>query len=159
MAFGKIVINWKFIGPLATVAMLVFMFGVLSGSRHRLSERGRIWLIGHELIATTNSTRLLHVASGLEARLSKFLASPAGVAEVRLGDEPSPIGNGTACSRLILSNAAGEHLGIRFGRASEPERFDVLGWWTITEPDGPANGSQPIRPETKSTSSAAGSRR
>jgi len=35
------------------------------------------------------------------------------------------------------------------------ERFDRV----ITEPDGAANGSQPIRSETNSTSSAAGSRR
>lgn len=116
-------------------------------------------MIGQELIATTNSARLVHIGSGLYGRLATFLTSPAGVADVLLGDEASPIGDGRACSRLVVSNASGVRLGIRLRQDSEPERFHILGFWTITEPDGPANRSQPIRAETNQTSVAAGSDR
>jgi hypothetical protein len=152
--------KWQIICPLAAIALVVIVFAMVSGANHRRYDvQAQTRMIGQELIATTNSTRLVQVGSGLQKRLSEFLTSPAGVADVTLGDEPSPIGDGTACSRLIVSNATGGRLGIRLRQDSEPERFHVLGFWTITEPDGAANGSQPIRSETNRTSSAAGSRR
>jgi hypothetical protein len=93
-------------------------------------------MIGRDLIARTNSERLVQIGSALPLRLSSFLRSSSAVAEVKLGDEPSPIGDGTASSRLILSNAVGERLGIRLRSCAEPERFRVLGFWTVTEPSG-----------------------
>jgi len=108
---------------------------------------------------TTNSTRLVQIGSGLRTKLSEFLASPAAVQQVELGDEPSPIGDGTACSRVILSNAAGTRVGIRLRQDAEPERFHVVGYWTITEPDGAANRSQPVRPGIIRIPAAAGSDR
>ncbi|MEO6034887.1 MAG: hypothetical protein ABIQ35_06505, partial [Verrucomicrobiota bacterium] len=50
-------------------------------------------------------TASCELGSGLQERLIQFLSSPSSVAEVKIGDEPTPIGNGTACSQLILSNA------------------------------------------------------
>ena len=142
------------------MAIVGVVFAIVSGSNHhRYYVYAQSRMIGEKLVATTNSARLVHIGSGLQKRLSEFLVSPAGVAEVLLGDEPSPIGDGAACSRVIVSNAVGGRLGIRLRQDAKPERFHVLGFWTITERDGPANGSQPIRSETNRTSSAAGSRR
>src|SRR2546426_7540907 len=97
---------------------------MVSGRNHRrYYVYAQTWMIGQELIAATNSTRLVQIGSGLQKRLSEFLVSPVGVAEVELGDEPSPIGDGTACSRVIVSNATGGRLGIRLRQDAEPERF------------------------------------
>jgi len=159
-SFGETVNKWQIICPLVAIAIAVMVFAVVSGSKHhRYYVYAQTRMIGQDLIATTNSARLAQIGPNLQKRLSEFLSSPAGVAEVVLGDEPSPIGDGAACSRLIVSNATGVRLGIRLRQDSEPERFHVLGFWTITEQDGAANGSQPIRSETNPTSSAAGSRR
>ncbi len=142
------------------MAIVAVGFAVVTGANHhRYYLYAQTRMIGQELIATTNSTRLVHLGSGLQKRLAEFLASPAGIAEAVLGDEPSPIGDGAACSRLVVSNAAGGRLGIRLRQDSEPERFHVLGFWTITEPDGAAKGNYPARSETNSTSSVDGSRR
>ncbi len=152
--------KWQIICPLVAIAIVAVVFAMVSGRNHRrYYVYAQTRMIGQELIAATNSTRLVQIGSGLQKRLSEFLVSPVGVVEVELGDEPSPIGDGTACSRVIVSNATGGRLGIRLRQDVEPERFHVLGFWTITERDGPANGSQPIRSETNRTSPAAGSRR
>ncbi len=151
--------KWQIICPLVAMAIVGVVFAIVSGSNHhRYYVYAQSRMIGEELVATTNSARLVHIGSGLQKRLSEFLVSPAGVAEVLLGDEPSPIGDGAACSRVIVSNAVGGRLGIRLRQDAKPERFHVLGFWTITE-DGAANGGQPIRSEKNSTPSAAGPRR
>ncbi|HRY49498.1 MAG TPA: hypothetical protein P5186_15720 [Candidatus Paceibacterota bacterium] len=152
--------KWQIICPLVAIAIVAVVFAMVSGRNHHCYYvYAQTRMIGQELITATNSTRLVQIGSGFRKRLSEFLVSPAGVAEVELGDEPSPIGDGTACSRVIVSNATGGRLGMRLRQDAEPERFHVLGFWTITEPDGPANRSQPTRAETNRTSVAAGSDR
>ena len=135
--------KWQVLCPLAAIAIaaVVFaVFAVVSGSNHhRYYVQAQTRMMGRELIATTNSARLVQLGPGLRKRLSEFLSSPAGVAEVVLGDAPSPIGDGSACSRLVISNATGGRLGIRLRQDSEPERFHVLGVWTVTESAGQAN--------------------
>ena len=136
------------------------MVAMVSGrNHHRYFVYAHSRMIGEELVMTTNSTRLVQIGSGLRTKLSEFLASPAAVQQVELGDEPSPIGDGTACSRVILSNAAGARVGIRLRQDAEPERFHVVGYWTITEPDGAANRSRPVGSGKNRTSAAAGSDR
>ena len=84
--------KWQIICPLVAMAMVGVVFAIVSGSNHhRYYVHAQSRTIGEELVATTNSARLVHIGSGLQKRLSEFLVSPAGVAEVLLGDEPSPV--------------------------------------------------------------------
>ena len=78
---------------------------------------------------TTNSPQLVRIGPGLEGRLASLLNTNAGVSQVLLGDEPSPIGNGKAACRLILTNASGDCMGIRL-RADEG-KFHVLGFYSL----------------------------
>jgi hypothetical protein len=127
--------KWQIICPLAPIVIAVVVFArVWSLNHYRYYVSAQTRMIGEELIATTNSTRLLKIGPGLKQRMSEFMAVPPGIAEIMHGDERSPIGDGTACSRLILSNATGGRLGIRLRQDSKPERFHVLGFWTIAEP-------------------------
>ena len=123
---------------MALVAIFSLARQARRDARYYTSAQTR--MIGQELVSTTNSPRLVAVGPALQSRLAGFPASPSGVAEVLLGDEPTPIGDGTACSRLVLSNAAGERLGIRFSQ-SGPEKFHALGFWIPTEPSAVSNGA------------------
>jgi hypothetical protein len=127
--------KWQIICPLVAIALVVIVFTAIRGRAHRAYYiQAHTRMIGEDLIARTNSSHLVQIGPGLRKRLSDFLAFPSGVADVQLGDEPSPIGGGAACSRLVVSNVTGGRLGIRFRQDSAPERFHVLGFWTITEP-------------------------
>ena len=85
--------------------------------------------IGAELLADTNSSKLIRIGPALNQQLTHLLASASAIEAVRLGDVP--IGNGEACSHVILSNASGKRLGIRFRQDSDPEKFHVLGFWNL----------------------------
>jgi hypothetical protein len=151
--------KWQLICPMVAIA-LVAIFGLAGQGRrnHRYYVSAQTRMIGQDLIKQTNSSRLVRIGPGLQDRLSGFLAAPSGVADALLGDEPH-LGDGSACSRLVLSNAVGERLGIQLRQDSEPEKFHVLGYWTIAEPSGAVDGSQPFRPGTNQVPGAAGSRR
>jgi hypothetical protein len=88
--------------------------------------------IGQDIIAATNSTHLVRIAPDLQSRLSELLSAHTQVADVLLGDEPSPFGDGTASSRLVLSNDVGRALMIRL-RPSETGKFEILGFRMISE--------------------------
>jgi hypothetical protein len=137
--FPDVMNKWQIIFPVAAMVVVAGVLAVMSGRKHHHADViARTQMIGQDLIAKTNSPHLLRMSPLVQKRLAEFLQSKAGVAEVKLGDEPAPIGDGTASSRLILSNAAGVRLGIRLEQDSEPERFYFLGFWTITNPAGAA---------------------
>lgn len=128
--------RWQIIGPVGFLAAAVaLVLSVIHANQVRQQLIiPQTYRIGRELIATTNSTLLDGVGlGGLEVRLTGLLAYPTQVATVLLGDEPAPIGDGHACSRLILTNAHGDRLGIRLREDPHSERFRVLGFWTITD--------------------------
>lgn len=109
---------------------------------------------GYELIAATNVPRWIQVGPELRAELSDLQASPTHISKVLLGDEQPPVGNGRAASRLILTNELGRGLAVRLRLRHNPSQvpiFDVLSYWKITAPLGPADGSQPLRSETNRT--------
>ena len=136
--------KYQIICPVVALVLVGILFAVVSGRNHqRYFIQAQSRMIGQDLISSTNSTRLVQIGPGLQKRLAEFLGAPAGIAEVNLGDEPSPIGDGRACSRVVLSNATGERLGIRLRQDAKPERFHVQGFWTITEPLRRANRRQP----------------
>ncbi len=118
------------------VGICVLLFFGYGYAHMRAMRRDWYWSIGEQLIKTTNAPQLVAVNPGLKNRLSEFLAFPAGMNRIALGDAPSPIGNGTATACLFMTNAAGGQLGIRLrrddalGRFQSTGTFHVVGFWT-----------------------------
>lgn len=111
------------------IAVVIIAWGQGSAhSRYYLTSQGR--QIGLDLLKTTNSPQLVRMGVGLEGRLSSMFITNAGVAQVLLGDASSPIGNGKASCRLILTNASGDSLGIRL--RADSGKFHVLGYYGLT---------------------------
>lgn len=115
---------------MSVLLLVLFVMGVVQGRNHHrifILSRGRT--IGTELIATTNSDHVVHVGEELRTQLAKLLVSPTKVKEVTLGD--GPLGNGTANVCITIENKNGEALEIRIKQSSIPDKFDILGFWTI----------------------------
>jgi hypothetical protein len=67
--------------------------------------------------------------------LAKFLTTPTAYDEiVYRGDEPSPIGDGTATHRLYMRNEHGAWIALRLLNDPKLEKFRVLGLFTPTNP-------------------------
>jgi hypothetical protein len=86
--------------------------------------------IARDLISRTNSVMLEGVSPELAERLARLQGSPVKLEFFLRGDEPAPIGDGRACSRLIFANERGERLGIRLSQIAEATKYQVLGFWT-----------------------------
>jgi hypothetical protein len=132
--------KWQVICPLGALLVVTLVYSLASGSRHRrdyVNAQSR--MISEELIGTTNSPRVNHIGRDLHKRLKELLSAPACVADIVPGDEPAPIGDGSACTRLMLSNLTGLRLGIRLRQDSNPERFHIIGFWTVAEPRSETN--------------------
>ncbi len=126
--------KWQIICPVVAILIAGLGSGITAvRGQHRgfISVASRS--IGGDLIATTNSPHLVRIGPGLQARLSELLSVRTHVAEVLLGDEPSPFGDGTACSRLVLTNDAGRGLLIRLRPAEQSGMFHVLGFRAVSE--------------------------
>jgi hypothetical protein len=129
--------KWQIICPVAVIILAV-MFLLM---RHHQPEQptdvlAQTQMIGQDLASTTNSSRLSRITPILRQRLSDLLSSPSSVAEAVLGDEPAPVGDGNACSHLVLSNAAGARIGIRLAPEPGSDKFYVLGFRTIADGSG-----------------------
>ena len=120
------------IAPLVALVVAGVILALYQGRKHhRYFVNARSRQIGSDLIQRTNSVLLVQIGSGLREQLSQLLGSPTGVAEIRIGDEPAPIGDGSADSRLLLTNEQGKSLGIRLRQNADPEKFHVLGYWNL----------------------------
>jgi hypothetical protein len=86
------------------------------------------WQIGKDLIAKTNSP-MMPIEPFLRQPLESFLASPAKVEEVKLGDDPKHDSHGwrDAKARLFLTNGRQERLEIRIGQVPGITNFVALG--------------------------------
>jgi hypothetical protein len=117
--------------------------------------------VGVDLIHTNYSRSLTGVTPELQADLNNLLSLPTWCV-VRSGDEGSPLGDGRAYTRLLLTNEAGSGLTLRlrpeYGPGHEFHKLMVLGYWK-TEPGGAAKQGQRVGSESNRTSPAAGSRR
>jgi hypothetical protein len=126
--------KWQIICPVVALLIVGLVFGVIA---IRGQHRGFIGVasrsIGGDLIASTNSSHLVRIGPDLQAHLSELLSARTHVADVLLGDEPLPFGDGTACSRLVLTNEAGRGLLIRLRPAEQSGMFHVLGFRTVSE--------------------------
>lgn len=148
--------KWQIICP---VTAMVVVVAVLLMRQARLDHEYYIMaqtrMIGEELCRSGNSLRLVMVPPAL----SNWVIGRAGVLDVLSGDERPPVGNSTACTRLVLSNASGSRIAIRLRQDANPEQFYVLGFWTTRESDVPANHRQSARSETNQTPTPGGSGR
>jgi hypothetical protein len=116
---------------LVALAIAGAIVGILSSRNHRhIFLRAHFATIGQELIASTNSSHLILIGPGLKERLVQLLALPTQIDATLLGDEPSPLGDGSATSRLILRNDKGERLGIRLRQDGDSDKFHVVGFWS-----------------------------
>lgn len=107
--------------------IVALVFGSITArSRHRGFISVASQSIGGDLITVTNSSHLVRIDPDVRARLAELLGARTWVADVLLGDAPSPIGDGTACSRLILTNELGKSLLIRLRPVEESGMFEVL---------------------------------
>jgi hypothetical protein len=123
--------KWQIICPVVAFLLVGAVVVVWGGAKqHRLFLTDQAWLIGNDLIESTNSSRVVTVGPSLRARLETFLAHPASVSQTVLGDEPG-LGDGAATSRVILTNAVGDKIGIRLRWDGSSEKSDVLGFWTV----------------------------
>lgn len=124
--------KWQLICPLTVLLLGISILAVVQGRKnYHAFVLSHGMMIGNELIATTNSSHAAHVGERLKKRLAEFLASPAKVKEVTLGD--SPVGDGTATACITLENQKSARLGIRLKQSDKMDKFDVLGFWTIAE--------------------------
>lgn len=125
--------KWEIICPI--VALL--LTGIIFGTVHFRNEQRAFRLmmaqqVGEDLIASKDSKRVVRVGDGLRAKLSEYTAGHAKVADVRVGDEPSPIGDGRASNCVILSNDAGAMLSIRLMPADNL-KFHILGFVSLSK--------------------------
>jgi len=120
------------IAPLVTLIIVGGVLALYSGRKnhqHFITAQAR--QIGMDLIERTNSPKLVSIGVGLNGELTQLLSTETRVAGALSGDEPAPIGDGSADSRLLLTNVQGKWLGIRLRQDSNPERFHVLGFWNL----------------------------
>lgn len=128
-------------GPILLLTALAVVVGVavfrnlLEGRRYAVSML--TYSVARDLTNTANSSLLVSTSPDFREELSSLLASPTHIENVRLGDEPPPVGDGRASSRLMLTNELGQGLGIRLRMRPQSKtelRFEVLGYWTNREP-------------------------
>jgi hypothetical protein len=118
----------------AAVTMVVAMKHRLDASNQIITSRTH--QIGQDLISHASSAQLIGLPPGLAGQLSNLLSSPTHVATVLLGDEPPPVGDSSACSRLILTNQLAKGLELRLSWASAPDKFRILGYWPTSSNPG-----------------------
>src|SRR5208283_1432536 len=112
--------KWQVICPVSALAVFLVVYPLLYGLpgsrdyKYYINSRARE--IGKDLIATTNSAHLVAIDPALRVNLSRVLSSPTHIANVLYGDEPPPIGDGKACSRLSLTNDLGQGIVLRLSQ-------------------------------------------
>lgn len=126
--------RWQIICPVVAIAIFALATVLIRGRKeHDYFLRTTTYRVGRELIETTNSSHLIQIGPGLQARLSELLISQTYIATVLLGDEPSPAGDGSACSRLVLTNEVADGVVIRLRQGDRPGAFHVVGFLKIPD--------------------------
>jgi hypothetical protein len=124
----------QIITPLVTMGIIALLLIVFHGrGEHRAFVLSQTYQIGQNVVSPDYPRRLVF-GPELERRLSGFLVSTGRVEAVRFGDEPAPIGDGKASSRLYLINGNHERLALRLTLETKGGGFHVLGIWTPSAP-------------------------
>jgi len=106
-------------------------FALYSGRQnHRYFIQSQSYAAGSSLINSNRSEKFLNLGVGLGTRWDSFARLPVRIESIQMGDEPAPIGDGQASSRVFFTNVATECLAIRMRWDDEQEKFHILGFWT-----------------------------
>ncbi len=121
--------RWQIVCPAVVICVVAASLVFIQGLRNRVAHLvAASHAIGQDLIAETNSARLVKVGPNLHAKLCEVLRSRTQVARVLVGDAQEPFGDGRACTRLLLTNDAGQAVCIRLMQDGRTETFHVLGF-------------------------------
>jgi hypothetical protein len=136
--------KWQIICPVALMALFVLFSTPAAIRRHNMNRRDRIAFSTHgvarELEATTNSMLLVSLTPALKQALGQFLTTPTRYDDTfRSGDEPAPVGDGTATHRLYMRNHKDDYLTLRLKYDPKLKKFQVLGFWNPTLWPDPTN--------------------
>lgn len=125
--------KWQIICPVVAIVILAFAVGFNRSRNDRnYFLQTATHSVGRDIIATTNSSRLVKVGPTLQSKLSELSISPMNVAAVLIGDEPFPYVNGKANSRLVLTNDSRDGVVIRLRHADQAGTFHVLGFLSVS---------------------------
>ena len=123
--------KWQIICPLFALMIVGMTIATIHESgEHRSFINVASHSIGGDLVAATNSPHLVRISPELRASLSDLLRSGGHFSTVVLGDDPSPLGDGQACSRIVLTNDVGQGMTIRLRQADQSGIFQVLSFQT-----------------------------
>ena len=132
--------KWQIICPLTAIVVALGAVAVMHGrSNQRYFIQAATASIGADLIKGTNSPILVGrlsddgILAHLEGRLADLHRSPMHVAAVLMGDEPAPVGDGAACSRLVITNEEKDGILMRLEPADATGRFRVLGYLKVPQ--------------------------
>jgi hypothetical protein len=118
----------QIICPLVALVIAAVVFGVVHSREHsHYYLRAHAEQVARDLIATTNSAKLVAFAPRLRQQLANYLGSPTAIQGVRFGDLPAPAGNGQAAVCVLLTNS-NRPLVIRLAPTPSADKFDLLGF-------------------------------
>jgi hypothetical protein len=126
---------------LAFAGVLVFIGITNVNDARKMRDEARTiraLAVAWDLMRTANSTNLTGIGTEFRADLAAILSAPTDRIAL-VGDEPPPRGDGTACSRLILTNTQRQTLHLRLQEEPGSGKFHLLSYWRTTEPSSPAN--------------------
>jgi hypothetical protein len=126
--------KWQIICPVALMAL----FAVTLVPRAIKSQRSRVsegiafttLSVAWDLETKTNSALLVSISPALKQALDEFLTTPGAYREaLRRGDEPAPVGDGTATHRVYMGNVNDQYLALRLRYDQSLNKFHVVGFW------------------------------
>src|ERR1044071_5266756 len=110
--------KWQIMCPVAAMVLVLLMMTPKAVSRYKMNHRDSITYstrcVAWDLERQTNSTLLVSISPELKKTLDAFLTTPTAYVETfRFGDEPAPVGDGTATYRLYIRNFNDDCIALR----------------------------------------------
>jgi hypothetical protein len=148
--------KWQIICPLVAMALFVGVLFFPTPARIDRQRKERVILqavsIARDLEYHTNSTLLAEVSPQLQEALKQFLTTPTAYRDTfQSGDEPAPIGDGTATHRVYIRNFNDEILALRLRHDPKLKKFHVLSFSHPTSWPGDSMNTLPVLPLTNSS--------
>jgi hypothetical protein len=126
--------KWQIICPAGAVVLLLLLTAPAYVKRIRMHRQdviieNAIW-VARDLESKTNSDLLDRIPPRVQQELSSFLTTPTAYVEtLRFGDEPPPLGDGTATHRVYIRNLDDKFIALRLRYDSNLRKFHLLGFW------------------------------
>jgi hypothetical protein len=119
--------KWQIICPLAAVALLVVWSATFSPGPNPPAFYAAAFQVSREVLATTNSTRLVSMDPALKSSLQDLLTSPANFAGMHMetNDQAEPAAK---VLTLYFANEAGRRLDLKLRWDPKLKKFTTLGY-------------------------------